>query len=404
MKILLSAYACEPDRGSEPGVGWNWAMELSAKGHDVWVITRANNKPVIEEKLNKLALTNPPRFIYCDLPQKLRFWKKAPGGVNIYYTIWQYIAFFKARKTHQIENFQLVHHITFGSFRQSSLMGLLGIPFIFGPVGGGESCPAKLRESYSTRGRIIDFARDLFNLSSRINPMFWIACHKASDIVCKTKETKASIPKRFHHKTSIALEIGIPYKDSKLSPVDSPYKLLFVGRLIFLKGGQLAIHALKMALEVNPNLELTFLGQGMEKDEWQELAKNLGISQKIHWLGHVPKVEVDRIYQDQHIFLFPSLRDSSGNVILEAASHGLPSICLDVGGPGSIVDDSFGIKASCDSKTTIEEASRKLSEAIIELSTNSELYQQKCIGALDKAKNSSWADAVDAIYAKWAKE
>ena len=43
-KILLSAYACEPNKGSEPGVGWNWAIQLSKMGHIVKIVTRQNNK------------------------------------------------------------------------------------------------------------------------------------------------------------------------------------------------------------------------------------------------------------------------------------------------------------------------------------------------------------------------
>jgi hypothetical protein len=38
MKILISAYSCEPGMGSEPGVGWNIAREV-AKYHEVWVLT-----------------------------------------------------------------------------------------------------------------------------------------------------------------------------------------------------------------------------------------------------------------------------------------------------------------------------------------------------------------------------
>ena len=53
MKILLSAYACEPNKGSEPGVGWHWALELGYLGHDVWVLTRANNRPAIEAEQNR---------------------------------------------------------------------------------------------------------------------------------------------------------------------------------------------------------------------------------------------------------------------------------------------------------------------------------------------------------------
>ena len=48
MNILLSAYACEPNKGSEPGVGWSLAIEMS-KHHNVWVITRDNNKSAIED-------------------------------------------------------------------------------------------------------------------------------------------------------------------------------------------------------------------------------------------------------------------------------------------------------------------------------------------------------------------
>ena len=48
--LLVSAYSCEPLKGSEPAVGWNWVIEL-AKRNRVHVITRANNQTVIEQHL-----------------------------------------------------------------------------------------------------------------------------------------------------------------------------------------------------------------------------------------------------------------------------------------------------------------------------------------------------------------
>ena len=54
MKILISAYACEPDNGSEPAAGWNWVCELSKKGHQLYVITRENNKSSIKSYLKKI--------------------------------------------------------------------------------------------------------------------------------------------------------------------------------------------------------------------------------------------------------------------------------------------------------------------------------------------------------------
>ena len=50
MKILVSAYACEPGKGSEPGAGWLWAR-AAARRHEVWVLTRANNREAIEAAL-----------------------------------------------------------------------------------------------------------------------------------------------------------------------------------------------------------------------------------------------------------------------------------------------------------------------------------------------------------------
>ena len=53
LKILLSAYACEPNKGSEPEVGWQWALNLSEEGHDVYVITRTNNRRNIDSYKKK---------------------------------------------------------------------------------------------------------------------------------------------------------------------------------------------------------------------------------------------------------------------------------------------------------------------------------------------------------------
>ena len=49
--ILLSAYGCEPHKGSEGGVGWNWALQL-AKGSEVHVVTREARRPAVEAFLN----------------------------------------------------------------------------------------------------------------------------------------------------------------------------------------------------------------------------------------------------------------------------------------------------------------------------------------------------------------
>ena len=72
LKVLISAYACEPGKGSEPEVGWQWALQM-ARFHDVTVLTRANNRASIEAEISRMDGAK-PKFIYFDLDS---FWLRA---------------------------------------------------------------------------------------------------------------------------------------------------------------------------------------------------------------------------------------------------------------------------------------------------------------------------------------
>src|SRR6516164_1163816 len=96
LRVLVSAYACEPGMGSEPGIGWNTVRELGQR-HEVWVITRANNQAKIESALASSPMPS-VHFVYFDLPKWSRFWKRGSRAVNLYYYLWQLGAYFTARK------------------------------------------------------------------------------------------------------------------------------------------------------------------------------------------------------------------------------------------------------------------------------------------------------------------
>ena len=165
LKILMSAYACEPSKGSEPGVGWRWALETARLGHEVWTVTRENNRAGIEAGLAPLgaALASRLHFVYYDLPPRLRTWKRGGRGVHLYYFLWQWGAYRRARQLHRRQRFDAVHHITFGVTRQPSFMGRLGIPFVLGPLGGAERAPLALRRHFPFAGFVRDMARDVAN-------------------------------------------------------------------------------------------------------------------------------------------------------------------------------------------------------------------------------------------------
>ena len=67
LKIFISAYACEPNLGSEIGVGWNWVLQMSTF-FELWVLTRKSNQSSIETWLSKNKDYNHINFLYFDLP------------------------------------------------------------------------------------------------------------------------------------------------------------------------------------------------------------------------------------------------------------------------------------------------------------------------------------------------
>lgn len=400
MRILLSAYACEPNRGSEPEVGWSWAMELCRMGHEVWVLTRSNNRSGIETFLSQRDSIPNLHFLYYDLPTAwTRKWKKWPGGLYLYYFLWQWGAYRLAKKAHRAKRFDCVHHITFASVRQPSFMGNLDAPFIFGPVGGGERAPWPLRKGYGIRGRIVDAIRDASNWLVRLDPFMHETFRRAQSIYACTLQTKEVIPERYQEKVRLQLAIGIKCKNgngverAKLDNNDS-FRILFVGRFLYWKGMHLGMAAFKKLVSEFPNARLTMVGKGPDGHRWKLLAQRLGIESRIDWIPWIEKNELPAYYKRHHVFLFPSLHDSGGQVVLEAMSHGLPVVCLNLGGPGEMVDETCGLKVDTESLSE-ERVVMKLADSLIQLAKNPELINNLSKGATERIKEFSWPKIVE---------
>ena len=406
MKILLSAYACEPGKGSEPGVGWHWLLELLKLGHEVHVVTRCNNRSNIEAGLQCVVGADRARFYYVDLPSWALFWKRTQYLINLYYPVWQWLAYRKMKSVHRQQPFDCVHHITFGVFRHFSLMGRLGIPFVFGPVGGGEATPGPLRKHYPLGGRFADWLRDRLNDTARINPFLWQTYAQASLIYGKTNETVNWVPQRYRHKAHQLIEIGLD--PSFVAPAPKPYdgqepfKLLYVGRLLFLKGLPLGLDAFKALLAVKPDASLTLIGRGPERQRLEAHVQRLGIGAHVEWIDWVAHDDLAGIYRQYHAFLFPSLHDSSGNALLEAMGSGLPVVCFNLGGPGVMVTNACGrvVPVQALDGRYLDEATvtKGMAQALIELATHPDLRHQLACGAIVQAKKLNWAYPVRQVY------
>ncbi|MDP1863760.1 MAG: glycosyltransferase family 4 protein [Thiobacillus sp.] len=345
MKILLSAFAFAPNVGSEPGVGWRWAAELG-KQHEVTVVTDMTRRVLVEAE--GVQVPSNVRVVYFR-PAWLRAMPLNSATAPLLYTLWQFGLLGFARRLQREQGFDLAIHCTYGVFRHPSFLGYMGIPFVFGPVGGGEDAPLALKRSIHGREKIKELLRSLLNKAALFDPFLWAAYAKATLILTKTEDTRQALPWPFRRRAIVYPEIGID-APAGIQPASrhpgEPFRVLFAGRLLGWKGAHLAIRAVAQAAAQGVPVEFTLLGKGPFEPELRKLAAETGVQDSIRWVSQMPQQELFALYRTMHCFLFPSLHDSSGNVVLEAQANGLPVICLDVGGPVTLVTHETAIVVS----------------------------------------------------------
>lgn len=408
MKILMSAFACCPGRGSEEGVGWNWAVEAARQGHDVTVLTQVCDREAINAEVERGAVPANLGFEFL-MPGWLSVFRKISlklglAGLSDHLThmLWQFAAYAHMRHRATSDEYDLVHHITYGGIRHPTLLGLLPVPLVLGPVGGGDRIPYSLRSGFGWLNWCRELVRDLHTWALRLDPVTRNACANAKVIYTKTDATKSILPRRWRNKAVVRMEVGIP-KDRiahrpRKRPNGRPLRLLYAGRLMDLKGMRLGLLALARAHQAGVDVRLSMAGSGPDAENWKNLAGKLGIDDLVDWRGWVSRTELDRLYQEHDAFLFPSLRDSSGNVVLEALAAGCPVICLSLGGPGHIVNERCGLVVPVEDASELECAER-LADAIGKLGTDRELLSEFSSGALDRARDFLWPKVVGEFYA-----
>ncbi len=397
MRILLSAYACEPGRGSEPGVGWGWATELARAGHRLWVLTRTDNRATIERDTR--ASGPGLKFIYYDLPEWFQRWRRFSAVKPLYYILWQWGAARHIRKRFPELPFDVVHHVTYVSVRYPSFMGSLGIPFYFGPVAGGETVPHGLRTGFSIRQRWLELVRDVSNLLVPLDPMMR-SVFKHADKLFVMPDTLALIPARFRRKCEIRLPVYLATEylcKSAATSKRSALSLLYAGRLVDWKGADIALHAVHRLRQFHPDVHFTIVGDGPARASFCKLAEQLGLSGVVEWVGWLPQSALEELYRTAHVMLFPSLRDAGATVVVEALAHGLPVVCAGLGGPRVIVNERCGRVIPVPGKSR-EELATDLADAVREIMTTPGLWDSLSAGARQRAREFDFQNLVRAIY------
>ena len=371
MKIFLSAYACEPEKGSEPGIGWNVALEL-AKYHEVHVLTRANNRESIEAAV--AGRRGPlPHFHYYDLPRWLTFWKKKRRGYHLYYYLWQYGAYFHYRRWLSRENFDVVQHLTFANWAMPSLfLREKGPLTVYGPIGEVHT-PSVIRAglSWGTRwkDRLRSWGMWLFTHGEpcRVMTPHWAGLLLESGHL----GVPSGFPARFREKLLSHPQTGINPDEpeygqcARRRSADGKVRLLICSEFLHWKGVTFACEIFGRIASRRQDVELHIYGKGPEEKAMRKILATHGVTQKAHWFGFVGKQEMLQALCDADILLYPSYHHGLATLILQAMWARLPIVAMLDDPVAQVVAQGAGVVGHGETMAALlEDLTRKTLELI----------------------------------------
>lgn len=405
-RILVSAYALSPVLGSEPGAGWNICSRLAAY-HDVTVLARSWDEALWpqdahhREEVQRFMRASGPipglTIHFVASPPLSRLLQPQPL-VSLRspfyfqgYAAWQRAAYREAVRLHRGRPFDVVHQLTIATFREPGYLWKLGVPFIWGPIGGGENIPLGYFSDFGAHDQVYYALKNLANALHRWTK--WrsrTAAGRAARVFVSGAELHASIA-RWGCEPTIVPEVGTPNWRGRRRRYDGtrPLRLCWVGLHIGRKALPIALRSLAKlkARGLGEKVHLTILGTGPETPIWRALCERLHVQDMVTWSGQVPFQRVREELESQDALLITSLQEGTPNVLMEALAAGLPVICHAVGGMPFAIDETCGF--------TVPLAHRQASvlqftNVISGLVTCPGLLDRLSEGALRRAEALSW--------------
>lgn len=400
-RVLLVAYGCHPELGSEAGVGWHNAIE-TAKRFDTWVMTEENwCGPAIRRYLEQHGPIPGLNFVFVRKGSLASILHHLPGLYYVSYNFWQRRAFGVAKRLHNEIGFDLVHQVTFCGYREPGYWRKLGVPFVWGPVGGTQNYPWRFLGEAGVYGALKEGTRGILNKAQLAFSRRVRRAAKQSAAILVANSTGYRDFVRVHGVSPILLlETGLPRVANApraRRDLTKPLRILWSGNLQPHKALSLLIKALAQ-LPPHVAYELRVLGDGRLRPDLERLARRCGVAKRITWFGRLPYAQALQQYSWADLFVFTSLRDTSGNAALEALGSGVPVICLAHQGIGDVVTPESGIRIPV---TMPRDVIEELATAIHRLAEDPIELQHLSRGALDRAREYLWSrhgERVAAIY------
>lgn len=402
LSVLINAYACGPNLGSEPGVGWNWVIYLAQHCH-VYVITEGEWKEEIEKALPSLPQKDRIHFFYLPVADETRkmCWNQGDWRFYYYYKRWQQNALTLARTIMNSYTIDIIHQLNMIGFREPGyLYKIKEIPFVWGPIGGMNLFP----EAYLTNASLKKtFAIKLKNVLNKWQMRYHVrvrkAIFRADALISAIPEVQENIKAIYGKDSCLISETGCDIITEENFDVGRFYKqsfnILWVGRFFFAKQLEIALRAIA-EIKYLSGLKFHIVGDGTDEEQnyYRELSISLGISDLCIWYGKISNSEVHQLMQEYQLFFFSSVSEATSTVVLEALGNCLPIICFNTCGFGAIVDDMVG------DKIELSEPNKSIydfAERINYLYNHRELLANKSDNCRLRINEISWSEKIKQV-------
>lgn len=399
MKVLVSAFACDPNRGSEDAVGWGWSRAI-AKHYDVHVITAAFQREPIESWLREhpedasgitFHYVKPRRWHYSPTPR----WKRIESSalkplMNLAYAQWMRDAGTLARELDREHDFDVVHLATYVGYRFPGTYASMGKPFVWGPIGGLEDTPWRFLPRLGAYGATYHAIRNVINaVQRRTLPSVRRAMREADLVIAATSGIRRKIERHYRRHAEVLCEVGMPGSiaaEPTRREAGEPLRVAWSGLHLPRKALPFLFEALQQ-VPTDLSLEVVVLGQGPCTEAWKRRAEELGVAHRVRWTGWIPREKALAEMRSAHVFAITSVEDLTSTVLIEALGHGLPVVCADACGFADVIDDACGIKLPLSTPRAFVEG---LATALQSLATDEPKRQQLATGAVRRAAAFTW--------------
>lgn len=374
-----------------------------AKTNDVIVVTKEEHRAIIEKYTAENNITN-PKFYFVDIP---RLYKRLFKGVaySVRLNIWHRKAFPLVKQICESSGVEVIHQITPIEFR--SIGPYYKIPkvrFVCGPLGGGEYIPAGLKK-YAFSNIHIEGIRRFLNCFYKMKYRLGGQLEKCDYFLFANRETReymcrliGSVDNELFFDNGIS-EAEISESTKQVRECREKTIFLVAGRMAYRKGHRLLLDTIK-ALPANIPCEFRLVGTGPEYNRLKRICKQCNLESRVVFTGRISFTEMQREYDGADAFIMPSIRETTGSVLLEAASRDVPVISLNRFGASVLFDED---SAYFYSGNKTGDYISSLKNAIIDCVENPTGAYSRAQGARQIAFSQTWDKKLakyNEIYAK----